>query len=204
MKANFNFIAPVYDQLARLVFGRSIVDSQLFFLDEIPARAKVLILGGGTGWLLEELLLRKPDCSICYIEASSKMLTLTHQRKLNEKTKLIHGTETDIPLGSTFDVVITNFYLDLFPESKLNTVIKKITAHTNSTSAWIVTDFNDQEKWWQRAMLKIMYIFFKSTSSVETMDLADWKKKMLQHQWQEQYCNLWYRGFIKSAKMKRQ
>ena len=46
----FNSIAPVYDALATLVFGRSIRNAQLCFLGDIGYRGKVLILGGGTGW----------------------------------------------------------------------------------------------------------------------------------------------------------
>jgi ubiquinone/menaquinone biosynthesis C-methylase UbiE len=203
VKSNFDFIAPAYDQLARLVFGKSIVESQLYFLNAIPEDASVLILGGGTGWLLEELITRKPNCSVCYIEASSKMLTLTNQRKFNEKMTFIHGTENDIPSRFKYDVVITNFYLDLFSEKKLDDVVKKITAHVSATGMWIATDFVDGKKWWHRLMLKVMYQFFCFTSGVEASTLPTWEKSMLQHLWIEQDHKLTYGTFIKSVILKR-
>jgi ubiquinone/menaquinone biosynthesis C-methylase UbiE len=202
MVNSFDFIAPFYDRLARLVFGKSIVDSQQYFLNEIPENSSVLILGGGTGWLLETLIAKRPSCAVWYIEASSKMLAITRRRKLNDKTTLILGTEENIPDG-VFDVVITNFYFDLFPKRKLNDVIQKITKRTSSTSMWIATDFVDQGKWWQQMMLKIMYVFFKSVSSIEAMHLPAWEKSMLQHQWEDQGSSVYYAGFIKSKMYKR-
>lgn len=202
MKSNFNLIAPVYDRLARLVFGKSIVRSQTWFLNEVPANARVLILGGGTGWLLEELIKSAPTINVVYIEASTKMLQITTQRKLNDKTTLILGTEENIP-SHAFDVVITNFYLDLFPEEKLNDIIQKITTRTTAASVWIATDFVLDSKWWQRVMLKIMYVFFRAASSIEASHLPTWGKSMLQHAWTEQDSKLWYRGFIKSVLFRR-
>ena len=202
MKTSFDFIAPFYDRLAKLVFGRSIINSQLHFLNLIPDQASVLILGGGTGWILEELIARKPDCAVCYIEASSKMLQLTHQRKLNDNITLIHGTEDHIPATIAFDAVITNFYLDLFPEDRLDKVIRKVTERARPASVWIATDFIDEGKWWQRAMLKVMYFFFRNVSAVEAAKLPAWKKRMLQHLWVEQDSKIWYGGFIGSVIMK--
>ena len=203
MRSNFDFIAPVYDQLAGLVFGKSIIDSQLYFLNEVPDHASVLILGGGTGWFLEELAKINEECSVTYIEASAKMIALTNRRKLNKRTIVIQGTEDDIPRHLDFDVIITNFYLDLFPERKLDDVIQKLSNHAKPSCIWIVTDFVDCGKWWQRTMLKIMYFFFKSVSGIEASTLPLWGKKMLQHQWVERSSERWYRGFIKSVILKR-
>ncbi|MEZ4686196.1 MAG: hypothetical protein R3B47_09055 [Bacteroidia bacterium] len=52
---SFNRLAPVYDFLASLVFGNRIRQAQRWLLDFIPEGSSILILGGGTGWILEEL-----------------------------------------------------------------------------------------------------------------------------------------------------
>ncbi|HEY9047693.1 MAG TPA: class I SAM-dependent methyltransferase, partial [Ohtaekwangia sp.] len=70
---SFDSIAPVYDMLSRIVFGRSMVKSQRHFLKYIPAEASVLILGGGTGWIIQELFAVNNTCTIVYVEASQKM-----------------------------------------------------------------------------------------------------------------------------------
>ena len=48
---------------------------RFFFLDRIAADSKVLILGGGSGWLLEELSKINTDVTVVYVEASKVMLT---------------------------------------------------------------------------------------------------------------------------------
>src|SRR6187402_1340927 len=75
----FDRLAPVYDKLAGLVFGKAIVDAQLVFLDRVRAGDRILILGGGTGWLLEKLLRKQPVCEVWYVESSSRMIELTRQ-----------------------------------------------------------------------------------------------------------------------------
>ena len=64
MKLNgFDSIASIYDPIARLFFGNSITESQATFLSEIPV-GKVLILGGGSGWIATEVLSAQPFCSV--------------------------------------------------------------------------------------------------------------------------------------------
>src|SRR5688572_27433406 len=113
---NFDSVASFYDRLSRLIFGNSILHAQTLYLPDIPTGANVLILGGGTGWLLCELLAKKPGCKIWYIEASEKMISLSKEatRDTSHRVTFIHGTEDRIPSGITFHVVITHFYLDLF------------------------------------------------------------------------------------------
>ncbi len=51
----FNRIAGVYDFLAKLVFGKHIRRSQEHFLKMVIQQNKVLVLGGGSGWILESI-----------------------------------------------------------------------------------------------------------------------------------------------------
>ena len=83
LERNYDSIALIYDRLARLVYGRSLVNAQLYLLDAIPAEAHVLIVGGGTGWVLEEITKRHPSgLSIDYIDAASKMVALAKKGML--------------------------------------------------------------------------------------------------------------------------
>ena len=77
---SFDRVAPIYDTLARIVFGRSIILAQLFYLKEIPVNARVLILGGGTGKVAHALLQLNNTCQIVYVEASVAMLEKTRSR----------------------------------------------------------------------------------------------------------------------------
>src|SRR5258708_1136346 len=94
--------------------------AQQYFLGNIREHAKVLILGGGSGWLLANLLRLRQNCEVWYIDASEKMIALSRQKNKPEyRVHFIHGTELDIPLTIQFDVVITNFYFDLFTNHQL-------------------------------------------------------------------------------------
>src|SRR5689334_10042004 len=102
---NFNAIAKFYDPLVKMIFGKSMFDAQTFYLKDIPLGAKVLILGGGTGWLLSELMKINPTCSIWYIESSSEMLSKSKHLSHGSRQLIyfIEGTESSIPFDIQYD-----------------------------------------------------------------------------------------------------
>lgn len=198
--ANFDGVAAIYDTLSNVVFGRSMVRSQTFYLRDIPSGAKVLIIGGGTGWLLKELLVVNSTCSIWYIEASAKMLELTKERisKSSNAIHLIHGTEDSIPPGIKFDAVITHFYLDLFSQISCNQVIQKISRSMHVKSMWLVTDFINKT-WWQNILLFVMYKFFRLTSHIEASNLPAWQQLLKTNGFIEDKSNFFFWKFIRSS-----
>ena len=173
---NFDRLAPVYDKLVRLVFGKAIKRAQTRFLTEIDEQSHVLILGGGTGWLLAELLSTKPDCRVTYIDASKKMIDIGKKkiRGQNQNISFIHGTERAIPAACTYEVVITHFYLDLFEQNTCREVCYLIRSHCRPGSLWLACDFVNRA-WWHGALLKTMYIFFRFTTGLRTRHLPDWR-----------------------------
>lgn len=199
MKSNdFDNIAFVYDKLARFVFGKSIVESQQFFLNKIPDHSQVLILGGGSGWILEKLFEIKSAVEVCYVEASEKMILLAQRRLQNDKrVQFVNGTENDIP-NRAYDVVIANFYLDLFKEQSLKSVLQKMKASSAPGAKWIVTDFVN-ENWWHLLMLKVMYAFFKATTKIEANKLPQWNTAISEIGGTKTDSNFFYRGFIETA-----
>jgi len=197
---SFDRIAFIYDFLAKLVFGKSLINSQKYFLDKIGDGSKVLILGGGSGWLLAELLKIKSNCEVWYTDASEKMILFSKSKiETGYIVHFIHGTEQDIPLSIKYDVVITNFYLDLFTDHQLADVVIKIQSSLESGAHWIITDFVNNRKWWQRMMLKIMYWFFRITCGLESRQLPEWNKAMENAGVKEIESKYFYKGFIKTA-----
>jgi trans-aconitate methyltransferase len=75
MKLNgFDSIAGIYDVLAKLVFGQSIQRAQTHFLPNARNCTSILVLGGGTGWLLRHIRQVNAAAHIVYVDASSAML----------------------------------------------------------------------------------------------------------------------------------
>lgn len=181
MQNNFNFVAPFYDPLAKLIFGNSIKNSQTWLLPFIPENATVLIIGGGTGWILEEMLKQTKTSKILYLEASEKMLQLAQKRYNQEPEKsgmqveFRLGTEKDLRPEETFDVVFTGFLLDLFQSENLRKLMQKLYAHLKPNGSWLVADFAPQNatRFWQKSLLKVMVLFFKITAKLQADKLPE-------------------------------
>src|SRR4051812_8861289 len=89
MNDNYNNIAIFYDQLSAFIFGKAIFNAQRFMLQMVPPCSTVLLVGGGTGWILEELAKKYPSgLKITYIDSSSKMILLSGKRNVG-KNKVI-------------------------------------------------------------------------------------------------------------------
>src|SRR3954471_12228451 len=71
---DFDLVSPIYDVLATLSFAGSIHRAQVALLPELADIDTALIIGGGTGWFLLELLRRTKVRRVTYLELSPKML----------------------------------------------------------------------------------------------------------------------------------
>jgi tRNA (cmo5U34)-methyltransferase len=196
MNSGFDKIAPLYDKLARLVYGRAIVDAQVCFLDRIPCGADILIVGGGTGWLLTEIQKGQPDCTVCYVEASSEMILRARARKSTLPVHFISGTHRDIPVKK-YDVIVTNFFLDVFSDDELKEVLDLLKNRIQPHGLWFVSDFVDGSGW-QKALLTIMYAFFKIVSGLGVNKLPAWKKSLSASGLKPIARLFFWRGFIES------
>jgi tRNA (cmo5U34)-methyltransferase len=197
---NFDSVAGFYDKLSTLVFGKAMRRAQTAYLHDIPPGSNVLILGGGTGWLLSELSAVNPTCKVWYIDASSKMISLSKEHMLNSTHEIvfIHGTEESIPVGIMFDAVITHFYLDLFPTDSCIVIIRKIRSAIRTSGLWLVSDFINTTLW-HGVMLRMMYGFFKVMCGIEGSSLSPWKNLLEKNGFKEHKSRVFFGGFIKSA-----
>lgn len=178
---NFDFIAARYDALSRIVFGQKIKNAQINSLQYIPAGATILIAGGGTGWILEEIAEIFPEgLHITYVDKSLKMVTLSQERSIGlNKVEFINASIEDIKLPlQKFDVILTPFFLDCFPEKTLSPVFEKLNNGLKNEGRWINIDFylSSKSPFWQKAMVQIMYLFFRLFSRIETNRLPNVNK----------------------------
>lgn len=194
----FDRLAPVYTGLTKLVFGNSLDEAQEYFLKILKPADRVLILGGGSGKFLKSLLKLHPHICIDYIDISPRMIALAKQKTgSSANVNFIVGTEQNIP-NTHYSVVITNFYLDLFSDKTLKSIIERIKSHLQPEALWLATDFVS-EKWWRKIMLWVMYRFFRITTGIEARQLPDWPSVLHQAGLVETDSQKFYRGFIKAA-----
>lgn len=195
--AGFDRLAPMYDALARMVIGSGIRKSQLHYLNYLTATNKLLILGGGTGWILPFILEMNPALQIDYIDVSPKMIALAKGRVMDSRVRFIVGTEENIP-DTDYDCVITNFYLDLFDDAKLESVVLRIKNSIQPDASWIATDFVS-EKFWHKGLLIVMYQFFRITTGLQTLKPPSWEQGLRMAGGVELEMRKYSRGFIKST-----
>ncbi|MEJ0055471.1 MAG: class I SAM-dependent methyltransferase [Bacteroidota bacterium] len=197
--SGFDRVSSYYDNLVTLVFGRSMRRAQTFFLDRVGSSFNILVLGGGTGWWMKEFLASHPDCKIVFIEASGRMIALAKQNvNADSRIEFRKGTEDSITELNHFDAVITFCYLDLFSETKLKEVVRKISRSVTPAAKWLVVDFVAC-KVWHKWMLFLMYKFFGVMAGLENQELADWEKELEEGDFREEETKLFYGNFIKSA-----
>jgi ubiquinone/menaquinone biosynthesis C-methylase UbiE len=173
MPANYDNSAPFYDRLSRLVFGKALVNAQVWLLPHIPKNTTILIIGGGTGWILNEITKLHPSgLYITYVEISANMMALSRKRNIGaNKVEFINQAVEDAGLPQKFDVVITPFLLDNFTEDGLNVVFHHIHETLLTGGLWLNADFQLMGKWWQFLLLKSMLLFFKVLCGVPSWHL---------------------------------
>jgi len=189
MPNNFNRIAPVYDGLSRLVFGRRLQRAQTLFLDQIPGTnvsgtgTSVLVLGGGTGEILTAIFAKQPGCRVLFLEPSAQMVSQATRRVLRltgpANIAFRVGNETTLRSDERFDVIITPFVLGLFTEETLQTrLVPRLRQALKPDGVWLVTDFVNTPVWWQRTLLWSMIRFFRLTADIEARQLANWQQTL--------------------------
>lgn len=176
---SFNFVAPFYDFLASLVFGQTLKKAQTALLPHLPKQASILIVGGGSGWILKQVLTQCNPQRALYLEASERMLAMSKkqvsQHPLRERVMFRCGTENDLQANEQFDVLLTPFVLDLFPDEVLiNQTLPRLQNTLRPGGYWLITDFLPTRIWWQQWLVRAMYAFFGLTAGVKARHLPNW------------------------------
>jgi len=205
---NYDKIANQYDFLSRLVFFKSQVKAQIDQLKYIPDNSTILIAGGGTGWILEEIAKIKPiGLHIVYVEISQKMIALSKSRFVgNNKVEFIHLGIEDFKTDQVFDVILTPFLFDNFNEDRAEKVFDFLDSILKKSGLWFFVDFSLNPKngrWWKSLILKSMYTFFKVIRIVETnrlIDIHQWFNRKVYLMLEQQF---YYGNFISATVYKK-
>jgi ubiquinone/menaquinone biosynthesis C-methylase UbiE len=183
MAANYNNATWFYERLSKLVFGQAQVKAQEYFLNRIQPGSSILIIGGGTGEILESLTRLHPaGLHITYVEISVNMMALSRKRNTGQN-EVIYITENvgQVSFTRHFDVVITAFLFDNFSEEDLAAVFPIINTQVKLGGLWLNTDFQLTGPLWQKVMLKSMYLFFRLMGAVKVTRLPDTKRMFRVH-----------------------
>jgi tRNA (cmo5U34)-methyltransferase len=182
----FDRVAWFYDALAGLVFGPALRNAQRTALAGLPAGSPVvLILGGGTGWVLTEVLRRRPAATVLYVEASPRMLAQAEARLRRDhpaaahQVTFRHGTQHALQPSERFDAIITFFVLDCIALPELEGALERLRAAQQPGAPWLLADFRPAQRGWRKLLLTAMYFFFRLTTGLQARELPDLRAALL-------------------------
>lgn len=204
MLNNYDPIARNYDWLSRLIFRKSLILSQTCLLQHIPPGSNVLIVGGGTGWILEEIAKIHPSgLSITYVEISEKMIDLARKRDIKEN-QVIFVNKAIENYGdlSKYDIILTAFLFDNFSPEKAGKVFGGLARVLKKEGKWLFADFHiaqNNGRWWQALLLKTMLAFFRMLCNIEAKDLAPMASIFRKNGFNEVFSYYHFSRFIKSS-----
>ena len=168
---NFDAIAPLYDGLAKLVFGSKAWENvQCYGAEKLRKHPAVLILGGGTGKILETT---SAGQTITFLDASAKMLQQASERPTSSNVTFIQEDFLKWESRQKYDAIYCPFFLDCFDEDLLKQVVEKLATHLKPNGRLYVLDFRKTKTLKHRLLLAIMHAFFKVTTGLAATRLLD-------------------------------
>lgn len=180
----FDRLAGLYDGMVRLVYGKSLKKAQLEALNYIPKGRTVLIIGGGTGWFLKELLLHCQPRKVLYVDLSEKMLIKSREaiaklpETLKDRVFFVQGGVEKLSDLPQHEVLVTHFFLDLWQE-RLERVGDALEGILAAEGIWSQVDFfipkSGWKRWRAKVLIWLMYRFFRICCKIEARKLPDFE-----------------------------
>ncbi len=183
---NYKLIAPYYQFISEIVFGKNLEQIQLDSFPWIPKNGKILFIGGGSGNILKKLLQEKPKIEITYLDKSEKMISLSKRKLADKDLNRVEFVCSEIESYHTskeFDAVLSYFFLDQFAKENRDLIIKQIETLLIPKGILIIADFSPPKKTFQRFIEKWMFAFLKVSTKIESKQIEDLNEEMDQHEY---------------------
>jgi ubiquinone/menaquinone biosynthesis C-methylase UbiE len=151
------------------------------FLSAIPAPRRALVVGQGHGPFVAALLKAHPNVRCTCIDVSARMLEATkarlHRAGLDgARVEFVHADVLEWKPEGEYDLIATHFVLDCFRPDQLERMLAKLSAVAAPGASWLVADFQEPPagpaKWRARAILEMMYLFFRWATGLPASELT--------------------------------
>lgn len=182
-RPRFDWLAPAYVWLERFSYGHRLQRCRTALLGELSDAKTALILGDGDGRFLEALLKSNPQIEVDSLDVSPTMIALARRRieaipgALERVRFQIADARTADFLPGKYDLIVTNFFLDCFPESELQALIARLVSSLMAGGRWLVGDFRLPEGRIDRRLAQIalagMYLFFRAVTRIPSSRLVE-------------------------------
>ncbi len=201
---SYDRLAKHYDFLSRLVFFKSQVLAQTEHLNYLKDCKHLLIVGGGTGWILKNLNTLSKPIHITFVETSAKMIKLAMKVNTRHQVEFVHQDIESFNAAMQFDSVLTPFLFDNFDDIKAQKVFVKIDNMLLQNAFWLYTDFRLDGTWWKSLLLKSMHLFFSLMKVVKINTLPKMENSFITNGYDLKMYKYYYGSFIEAKVYRKQ
>jgi SAM-dependent methyltransferase len=185
LEPNFNAIARPYRWLEYLTLGKALESCRNHYLPQLLDRRHALVLGDGDGRFLAQLLAYNPQLQADAVDISATMLQLLRQRSeatapnVTLRLRTHQANALTFPLQdseASYDLIVTNFFLDCLTPTELNTLITRIAPTLTPGALWLISDFRIPDGLMRlpaRALVRSLYFAFRLLTGLRTTHLPD-------------------------------
>ncbi|MDB6056143.1 MAG: hypothetical protein JWN25_3666 [Verrucomicrobiales bacterium] len=204
---NFDRLAPGYRILERLLAGRLLERVRCHYMETLPQTGKILLLGDGPGKFLEELVRKRPQLEVVYLEKSIRMIEAAKNALSKSKVSspsVIWRSEDILhcELSGAYSAAVSHFFLDCFTLPEIRQIVDKVRRVLAPNASWLLSDFQMAPKGWpkirSRVNLWLMYRFFRLATRLSAGRLADPAPVLQQGGFVLESSRSWNYGLIKS------
>jgi ubiquinone/menaquinone biosynthesis C-methylase UbiE len=214
--ANFDWLAAHYRWMEWLLAGTKLQRCRAAFLPAIPAPRRALVAGQGHGPFVEALLRAHPDVHCTCVDLSVRMLETAKARLRavgldDARVQFVHADVLEWKPDGEYDLIVTHFILDCFRPDQLARVLSNLSAAAAPGARWLVADFQEPERglarWRARAILEMMYLFFRWATGLPASELAPPDRLLAGHgfvlsqrrifEWGLLHSDLWIRSAVR-------
>ena len=179
--ANYNYLAPFYKILSRIVFGRSIERVNERVVGMVENKGSILLLGGGNGEILSYLERESGWNSILFCDFSEQMIHLAKKRSKDSRITFVHKNAFNLE-DFDYDYIALPFFLDQFKEQNSIELLNKIRERSKPQTKLLFTDMNPKKL--NSVLLRTMYLFFRMTTGLRQQSLPKFDEVFAKSKWE--------------------
>ena len=181
---SFDILAPHYRWMEWLLAGGKLQRCRTAFVAQVRHAHNVLLLGEGNGRFLTAFLQANHSATVTVVDASARMLNEAQRRAAASsdegRDRRVHYVCADVltwpPPRHTYDLIVTNFFLDCFSADQLAVIVPCLASATNASAQWVISDFRvppcGLPRWRARLIIAVMYCFFRVVTRLPARTLT--------------------------------
>src|SRR5215510_11788534 len=156
----YDRLSSLYDALSHLYSGGKIRALKAAQSAEMRPGDKILYAGVGTGE--EAALMARSDVKVTILDISPLMLELAVERFQAAGVQGVENICCDVRdhgRNAFYDVVVSNFFLNIFSESTMKEMMGHLAMMTKRGGKMLIGDYSFPHGYWPQRALQRMYYF---------------------------------------------